>query len=136
MHQQEAPFTCLTCFVLDHHFFKTLKILFAKIPFSENCHQITYFLWSPEENEYAGIKYPINLQHLPKNFYWWRYWFKESRNSLESNFFAILKCPCLSYISPDFFFFKINTLQIFKNSGRQAWLAFWSIYKAVSNLLP
>ena len=26
------PFTCLTCFVLDHTFFKELKTFFAKIP--------------------------------------------------------------------------------------------------------
>ena len=44
-------------------FLKTIKIFFAKIPFSVTHHQITYFLWSLEENEYAVIKYPINLKH-------------------------------------------------------------------------
>ena len=27
---------------------------------------MTYFLWSLEENEYAGIKYPIYLKHPKK----------------------------------------------------------------------
>ena len=52
--------TPLTCLVLDHNFFKTLKRFFA------NHQQVTYFLWSLEENEYAGIKNPINLKHPEK----------------------------------------------------------------------
>ena len=58
--------TPLTCLVLDHNFFKTLKRFFAKIPFFANHQQVTYFLWSLEENEYAGIKNPINLKHPEK----------------------------------------------------------------------
>ena len=46
--------------------FETLKIFFANIPFFANRRQITYRLWSLEENEYAAIKYPINLKHLKK----------------------------------------------------------------------
>ena len=42
---------------------KTPIIFFAKILFSAYLHQITYFLLSLEENEYAGIKYPIVLKH-------------------------------------------------------------------------
>ena len=30
---KEAPFTCSTCVVLDHAFFKTFMIFFAKIQF-------------------------------------------------------------------------------------------------------
>ena len=41
-------------------------MFFAKILFSVNHHQITYFLLSLEENEYAGIKFPINLKHPKK----------------------------------------------------------------------
>ena len=61
-----GPSYLLNCLVLDHTFFKILKIFFAKVSFSENRHQITYFLWSPEENGYADIKYPINLKHPQK----------------------------------------------------------------------
>ena len=39
----------------------------------------------------------------------------------------------LNLQSPGFLNKKIHTLQIFKNSGWQAWLAFCSIYKAVSS---
>ena len=42
---------------------KTPIIFFAKILFSAYLHQITYFLLGLEENEYAGIKYPIVLKH-------------------------------------------------------------------------
>ena len=44
----------------------TAKIFFAKTTFFGNCYQITCFLWSLEKNEYAGIKYPINLKHPKK----------------------------------------------------------------------
>ena len=50
------------------NFLKHFKIFFAKKPFSANCHQITYFLWTLEENQFAGIKCPINLKHPPKIF--------------------------------------------------------------------
>ena len=46
---------------LFHTFF-----FFANILFFATRRQITYFLWSLEENEYAGIKYPINLKYLQK----------------------------------------------------------------------
>ena len=52
--------------VPDQTFLKNIIIFFAKILFSVNHHQITYFLLSLEENEYAGIKFPINLKHPKK----------------------------------------------------------------------
>ena len=48
------------------YFFKTLIIFYAKILFSANHLQRTYFLLGIEENEYAGIKFPINLKHPKK----------------------------------------------------------------------
>ena len=42
---------------------KTPIIFFVKILFSAYLHQIIYFLLSLEENEYAGIKYPIVQEH-------------------------------------------------------------------------
>ena len=62
----EASFTFSTCVVLDYIFFKRLTIFFAKILFFANRHQITYFLLSLKENEYASIKYLINLKHPKK----------------------------------------------------------------------
>ena len=52
--------------VPDQTFLKNIIIFFAKILFSVNHHQITYFLLSLEEYEYAGIKFPINLKHPKK----------------------------------------------------------------------
>ena len=48
------------------YFFKTLIIFYAKILFPANHLQRTYFLLGIEENEYAGIKFPINLKHPKK----------------------------------------------------------------------
>ena len=48
------------------YFFKTLIIFYAKILFSANHLQRTYFLLGIEETEYAGIKFPINLKHPKK----------------------------------------------------------------------
>ena len=47
------------------YLFQNTYNIFCKKIFSANRHQITYFLWSLEENEYTAIKYPINLK-LPK----------------------------------------------------------------------
>ena len=115
MHQQEAPFTCLTCLVLDHTFSKTLKIFFAKIPLFANCHQITYFLWSLEQNGYPGIKHPKasiddNTDSMSQELAWILFLF----------FFAIKNVPVYAKISrffkqknplsPDFQKFRLTGL--------------------------
>ena len=113
----KAIFKNSNVFLCYDNFLKTLKIFFAKIPFSANCHQTTYFLWTLEENEYTGIKYPMNVKwSTPKKYlYWWRYWLKESRNSLDSTFFffffffCAFKMPLFKLKSPGFLS-KIYTL--------------------------
>ena len=75
------------------YFFKNT---FAKILFSANRHQITYFLLSPKENEYVSIKCAINLKH-PKKLLLMKMLTQRVEKQLwfiDLLFFAILKCLC------------------------------------------
>ena len=72
------------------------------MPFFANRHQITCFLWSLEKNEYAGIKYPINLKHPQKTSIVDDTDSKSRKISLIPIFLTIFKCPCLAYNLPVF----------------------------------
>ena len=68
-------------------------IFLAKILFSAICHQKTYFLLGLEENEYAGIKHPINLKPT-QELLLIRILAQRGEKWSGFHFFAILKCPC------------------------------------------